>query len=94
MPIVLPRWSCAIARFSISHGRSFGDRIAERVEPGGNRIVRVDCQADVMQQGGRQEFLVVGEFFTGQAKDLQTVIEHVSFRMSAAIALDMREGRK
>ena len=62
-------------------GRPLGDMARQGGQAGGDRIARLDRLADVVQQGGQLEFLVVGECGPGQLEDLQAVIQGVSLGM-------------
>ena len=44
-------------------------------------VARIESFADVVQQRGDQEFFIVGQLVASQLEDLQTVVQHVAFRM-------------
>ena len=62
-------------------GRARRDVARQGVETGRHRIARLDRLADVVQQGGELEFLVIVKLAVGQLEDLQAVIERVPLGM-------------
>ena len=77
----------AIGKFVGQHvvldqpGGAFGDEAVERLEAGRYVICRIDRLADVVQQCGRQELLVVRQLVAGVVEHLQAVIQRVALRM-------------
>ena len=68
--------------------RPLGDGAAERLDARGDVVLRVDGLADVVQQGGQQELLVVGPRVAGQLEDLQAVKERIALGMIPGVLLD------
>ncbi len=60
---------------------ALGDEFVENRKTGLDVVARVNALADIMQEGGRQEFLVVRPAFASQLEHLERVIEHVTFGM-------------
>ena len=58
---------------------------------GGDVVLGIDGQADVVQQGGQQEFLVVGADIARQVKNLQAVKEGVTLGVLLRVLLDLLE---
>ena len=56
-----------------------GDRPFERLQAGEDVVGRVDRLADVVEQRGEEELLVVAPLVAGQLEDLEAVVEGVSF---------------
>ena len=52
--------------------------------PARDVVLRVDGLADVVQQGGQQEFLVVRPGLARQLEDLQAVIQRIALGVIAA----------
>ena len=55
--------------------RSLGDRSPDRFDARGDMILRVDRLANIVQQSGQQEFLVVRVGVTRELEDLKAVVE-------------------
>ncbi len=68
-----------------------GDRAFERLETGEDVVGRVDGLADVVEQGGEQEFLVVTSLVTRQLEHLERVVERVAFGVILGTLLDAFE---
>jgi len=66
----------------------FGDRPFEGLEAGEDVVGRVDRLADVVQEGGQEEFLVVPPPVAGQLEDLEAVVERVSLGVVFRALLD------
>jgi hypothetical protein len=60
-------------------GGPFGNVTIQSIESAGDVITRVDTFADVMQQRCEQELFVVWKFVASKLKDLQTVVQYVTF---------------
>ena len=55
-----------------------GDRAFEGLEAGGDVVGRIDRLADVVQQRGEQDRLVVAALVAGQLEDLERVLVEVA----------------
>lgn len=60
---------------------AFGDVSFQRFESRRDMIRRIDALADIVQQRGEQEFLVVRLLVASKVKDLQAVVEDIAFRV-------------
>ena len=68
---------------------ALGDGASKRFDSGGDVVLGIDGQADVVQQGRQQEFLVVGANVSRQVKDLQAVKEGVALGVLFGVLLDL-----
>jgi hypothetical protein len=96
---VLDRWRGTRFLARLLERRKLGDQgespeadgPSKRLDGGGHGIGQVDRLADVVQERGDEEFLVVRSSLPGQLEDLEAVIQRVAFGMPARVLLDRFE---
>ncbi len=73
--------------------RSWRDKAVEGFETGGYCIAAVDREADIMREGGRQQFFVARPLVVDERKNLQRMFECISLGMTPWILADGFENR-
>ncbi len=72
-------------------GGPLGDRSGQALQRRGDVVVRINRLADVVQQGGQEEFLIIRPGFAGEGKDLKAMKECIALGMISGVLLDVMQ---
>ena len=73
-------------------GRPRRDQSGQRLQGGGDVVLRVDRLADVAQEHREEEFLVIRQFISRQSERLKTVVEDVALGRLCGFSLTFSRG--